>query len=303
MELFIFAPILVALPALAALLFAVCGMIHVPRRTWIGFIGFGLLACAPFASIVGYLITWPLPWSQPKYSGLVIAPLAFVLAIVLVKRGARITARRRALVAWTARAGATVLGLVLTAVWLIHWVEYNATPATRDSNNPTLGDIRMDLAESDKAIAARPEVAALRLKRASERGALKDRQGAMEDLERYLALTQDALGYHTSRARLLRVNFRDCTAAIADYDAALNLAPAVAAIHGERADCHQDLGRTAAAVDGYSAAIRHDPRNGNWWIKRGELLVRLGQRAQGCRDVLHGQTLPYTTYAGETSGC
>jgi hypothetical protein len=303
MELVIFAPIVVALPALIALLLSVCGVISVPRWTWVGFIGFSLLAFAPFSSLVGYLVTAPLPWSRPKYSGLVVAPVAFVLAIILVKRGARITARRRAVVVWTARAGGTALGLVLTVVWLVHLVEYKATPATREPHYPTLGDIRMDREQTDKAIAARPDDPALRLKRASERAALGDRQGAMDDLERYRALTHNALGYHISRARLLSGNFRDCTAAIAEYDAAQPLAPTMAAVHGERAQCYEFLGRTAAAIDGYSAAIQHDPQNGNWWLKRGELFLRLNQRAQGCSDILHGQTLPSTTYAGDLSGC
>lgn len=77
----------------------------------------------------------------------------------------------------------------------------------------------------------------------------------------------------------------------------------MAAIHGERARCYQILGRTAAAIDGYSAAIQQDPQDGNWWLERGELLLRLDQREQGCRDILHGQTLLSTTYAGDTSGC
>jgi hypothetical protein len=295
------APILVALLVLVAVLLSVYEVISAPRWTWISFIGFSLLACAPLASLVGYLITAPLSWSRPEYSGLVVAPVAFVLAILLMKRGARITARRRAVVVWTARAGATALGLFFTVVWLLHFWEYYVSKVT----HPVVRDDPpvLDLTHTDKEIAAFPDDPGLRIRRASERARfLKDRPGATEDLERYRTLTQDALGYHITKARLLHHDFGDCVAAIAEYDAALPLAPTVRAppdydnppivstvgqVYGERAECYQALGRTEAAIDGYSAAIQHDPENGAWWRKRGELLLQ-----QGCRDILHSQKLP-----------
>jgi tetratricopeptide (TPR) repeat protein len=194
-----------------------------------------------------------------------------------------------------------VLGLFFTVVWLFHFWGYYVDKVTA----PTVRDERpvLDLTHIDKEIAAFPDDPALRLRRASERAMLEDRPGAMEDLERYRTLTHDALGYHITKARLLQFNFGDCAAAIAEYDAALPLAPTmrvppkdfdnapitatVGEIHGRRAECYQALGRTEAAIDAYSAAIQYDPKTGTWWRERGELLLR-----QGCRDILHSQTLP-----------
>jgi hypothetical protein len=304
-ELFILAaPILVAIPVLVALLLSVYGMISVPRWTWVGFIAFALLACAPFAALVVHIVATPLPWPQPKYGGLVVAPVAFVLAILLVKRRVRITTHRRAVVVWVARAGAALLGVIFAAAWLFdlsgYYVDKVTTPPARDDRPIS------DLAHTDREIAASPDNPALRIRRAGERARfLKDRPGAMEDLEHYRTLTRDVLGYYITKARLLHFYLDDCTAAIAEYDAALRLAPtkpvspenydsdsspitaAAAEIHAERAQCYQVLGRTEAAIDAYNAAIRLDSRQGAWWRERGELLLR-----QGCRDILHSHTLP-----------
>lgn len=137
MELFIVAaPILVAIPVLIALLLAVSGVIGVSRWTWVGFIVLALLACSSFATLVVYVVATPLPWPQPRYGGLFVAPAAFVLAILVVKRGVRITTPRRAAVVWAARAGATLLGLIFAAIWLFELWGYYVHKATAESAGP-----------------------------------------------------------------------------------------------------------------------------------------------------------------------
>lgn len=118
------APFLIGVPVLIAAVLHLRGAISVSRWAWAGFIVFALLAFVPLASLVGYLVTAPLPW-RPRDSGLVIAPVAFVLAIVAVKYGARINTRHKTAVRWAGRAGAILLGLFAALVWLFNVWSYS----------------------------------------------------------------------------------------------------------------------------------------------------------------------------------
>jgi hypothetical protein len=119
----IVAPILIGVPVLAAVGLSIYGVIRVSRWTWICFIAFGLLAFAPVASLIGYLASAPLPW-RPRNSGLLISPIAFVLAILSVKHGARVTGRHLTPIRWAARLGATLLCLFAFSVWLFNLWAY-----------------------------------------------------------------------------------------------------------------------------------------------------------------------------------
>ena len=119
----IVAPIVIGVPVPIAVGLSIYGAISVSRWTWICFIAFGLLAFVPVASVIGYLASAPLPW-RPRNSGLMISPIAFVLAILSVKRGARVTARHVTPIRWAARLGAALLGLVAFSVWLFNLWAY-----------------------------------------------------------------------------------------------------------------------------------------------------------------------------------
>jgi tetratricopeptide (TPR) repeat protein len=87
---------------------------------------------------------------------------------------------------------------------------------------------------------------------------------------------EDRAMAHNNRAQT-----RDPAEAMADLDAAIRIAPGIAALHRNRAGRHKDTRRTIADLD---EAIRLDPNYSVAWSERAEAYARLKRYDLAIRD-------------------
>ncbi len=151
-------------------------------------------------------------------------------------------------------------------------------PAAGNAPDPETDALQAALAATERALAAAPDDVGV----LSQRAELLVRSGAperaLECAERALALAPSADAHLLRGVILEELNRR--VEALADYEAAIGLAPTCALGYYDRANVLADQGRLDEALADYARTLEHDPTYAPAHLNRGAVLQRRGDFAQ-----------------------
>lgn len=121
----------------------------------------------------------------------------------------------------------------------------------------------------------------------SNKGSLLLRQGkikeALEALNKSIALYPYPKAYFT-RA-MIYYRMKDCALAIKDVNKVLEKEPDNARAYYIKADCEEQSGKNAEAMEDYNKAVLHDDREPLFLIRRGLLLAKNGNKQAAFNDI------------------
>jgi tetratricopeptide (TPR) repeat protein len=132
--------------------------------------------------------------------------------------------------------------------------------------------LSLSLAAPAAVMAATPLEEAGRLNdRAIELYKAQDYNGAIQQLNRAIALDPTGAQLFLNRGYVKAKGLKDYSGAVADYDQAIRIKPDYAEAFARRAYSQEKLGKYQEALADYDVAIKASPQSGDWYFERGLL--------------------------------
>lgn len=150
------------------------------------------------------------------------------------------------------------------------------------------GDFSGAVEDMDRAVAMRPDSAGAILDRAFLRGLSGDVEGSMEDYDRGLSLDPKRVDAYVSRA-FVKASRGDREGTMRDFESAIRLKPDSFDVYTNRASAKVMLGDLKGAVEDYTEVLRRDPGNVSARLGRGVIRFRSGEfpgAVDDCSEVL-----------------
>jgi tetratricopeptide (TPR) repeat protein len=149
----------------------------------------------------------------------------------------------------------------------------------------TAGDLEEAGRQADEALRLDPLNAQVLAQRASLNLERKRYDQALADSERAVALRPEVASLWNDRCWARAVSNRELDKALADCDAALKMSPNMAAAFDSRGLVRYRQGQFDAALRDYDAALALAPKQAASLYGRGLARLKLGQKAEGQTDL------------------
>lgn len=147
------------------------------------------------------------------------------------------------------------------------------------------GDLEEAGRQVDEALRLDPLNVAILVQRADVNLDRKRYDQALADSDRAVALRPDVASLWNSRCWTRAVSGKDLDKALADCDAALKMSPRMAAALDSRGLVRFRQGQFDAAIRDYDAALVESPKQAASLLGRGLARLKLGQKAEGQADL------------------